>query len=45
MGGNLALIYSQPGRGSTFRITLDPGPLDDIPMDAVPPTPHEADHA
>ncbi|MCB0403542.1 MAG: PAS domain S-box protein [Bdellovibrionales bacterium] len=38
LGGNLILVASSPTKGSTFRLTLDPGPLDDVPMDPFPPT-------
>ncbi|MCB0419003.1 MAG: hypothetical protein KDD39_15260, partial [Bdellovibrionales bacterium] len=37
LGGSLILVASHPGEGSTFRISLDPGPLDDTTMDAIPP--------
>ncbi|NQT11253.1 MAG: response regulator, partial [Planctomycetes bacterium] len=31
MGGDVIAV-SEPGEGSTFTITVDPGPLDDVPL-------------
>lgn len=36
MGGDLIVVRSAPGEGTQFRLTIDPGNLDGIPMVTTP---------
>jgi signal transduction histidine kinase/CheY-like chemotaxis protein len=39
LGGDVRLVSSEPGHGSLFRVTLETGPLANVPMLRLPPNP------
>ena len=37
LGGDVRLVSSEPGRGSLFRVTIETGPLANVPLLRLPP--------